>query len=220
MVRLSSHGEPRAARCSASIGSGDPPLGADVSAVPTDFGPGNAKPGCATIVGIWTDRGIEDARLSPDGPGEERPDLSSVPCSPPVEGWPRGRPRHTPAVEFGQLRSSAAVTACWRWPTDTQPVLVVAAHDPAAVEAQLRPQLGPRLCVVASRWTRVQLDEARRYALDHWQEWAIDTIGEPCDGSAQAHIQVRLFRVLPDAAAWADSLEPGLVVLDPALRPL
>jgi hypothetical protein len=193
--------------------------GADVSAVPTSFGPGNAVPGCATVVGIWTDRGIEEARLSPDGPAKECPDRRSVPCSPPAEGWPHGNPGQTPTVDLGPLRSSAAVTVCWRWPSDSQPVVVVAACDAAAVEARLRPQLGPRLCVVASRWTRAQLDEARGYASDHWTEWAIDRITEPCDEDAQARIEIDLLRVLPDAARWADSIESGLVVFDPALRP-
>ena len=193
--------------------------GADVSAVPPNFGPGNAIPGCATVVGIWTDHGIEEARLSPDGPAKECPDRRSVPCSPPAEGWPHGNPGQTPTVDLGLLRSSAAVSVCWRWARDTQPVLVVAASDAAAVEAHLPPQLGPRLCVVASRWTRAQLDEAREYASDHWTEWAIDRITEPCDDDAQARIEIHLFRMLPDAANWADSIESGLVVFDPALRP-
>jgi hypothetical protein len=33
-------------------------------------------------------------------------------------------------------------------------VLVVAAADRDAVEARIRPQLGERLCVVSSRWTK------------------------------------------------------------------
>lgn len=38
--------------------------------------------------------------------------------------------------------------------------LVVAVSDLAAVESRLRPQLGRRLCVVSSRWTKDQLDAA------------------------------------------------------------
>jgi len=45
-------------------------------------------------------------------------------------------------------------------PDPGQEVLVVAAADPAAAEAWLRPRLGKRLCVVASKWTTPELGES------------------------------------------------------------
>lgn len=60
-------------------------------------------------------------------------------------------------------------------------VLVVAAADPDAVEAQLRPQLGDLLCVVTSRWTKAELDAVRAHLHAHWEQWNLYGLG-PSNG--------------------------------------
>jgi catechol 2,3-dioxygenase-like lactoylglutathione lyase family enzyme len=42
--------------------------------------------------------------------------------------------------------------------------------DAAAVEARLQPQLGQRLCVVPSRWTKHDIDEVRGHLRRHWED--------------------------------------------------
>jgi hypothetical protein len=104
-------------------------------------------------------------------------------------------------------------------PRADQTVVVVAATDLDAVEAFLRPQLGTRLCVVRSRWTRPQLDAVRGYLGDRRDELAIDTISEHVDERAQPSIQVQFVRVTKDLADWATSLPVGTLELKPSLTP-
>jgi len=96
---------------------------------------------------------------------------------------------------------------------------VVAAADPAAVEARLRPQLGQRLCVVPSRWAKRDLDLARSHLRDHWDDWSIYSLGVEVSEEAQAQVTAKLARVLPPTAAWAATLPPGILSLDPWLVP-
>jgi hypothetical protein len=70
------------------------------------------------------------------------------------------RPKE-PGLRPRRLRETGAAVAVTVFrPSEDQAVLVVAAADPEAVEAQLRPQLGQLLCVVPStpghqRWFRL-----------------------------------------------------------------
>lgn len=98
-------------------------------------------------------------------------------------------------------------------------MLVVAATDIAAVEAQLRPQLPDRLCIVASRWTRWQLDAAHEHLRARWEQWGIYGTGPSCDEHAQATMTAKLVRVTDEIASWADGRPAGLVTLDPCLTP-
>ena len=105
-------------------------------------------------------------------------------------------------------------------PGPNQAVLVVAAVDIAAVEAQLRAQLGDRLCVVASRWTREQLDAVTRYLWERAQQWGVYETGHTCDEQAQTIVNVQLVRVTAEIASWADTQPAGLIVLKPWLAPI
>ena len=54
-------------------------------------------------------------------------------------------------------------------------VLVITTTDVQAVEYELRPILGERLCIVPSRWDRQQLLAVRQHLSAHWREWAVYT---------------------------------------------
>jgi hypothetical protein len=96
---------------------------------------------------------------------------------------------------------------------------VVAAADVAAVEAWLRPQLHDRLCMVPSRWTQAQLDQAQELLRDRHQRWGIYHFGPTCDEQAQATINATLMRVTEEIADWVASQPAGLVALEPCLTP-
>jgi len=100
-----------------------------------------------------------------------------------------------------------------------QAVLVVAAAAPEAVEARLRPQLGQRLCVVPSRWTKAQLDDVTSQLHQRLGQWNLSTLGRTSAVDGQALISAHLFRVLPEIAAWARPLPPGIVAFKPWLLP-
>jgi hypothetical protein len=103
-------------------------------------------------------------------------------------------------------------------PGQDQEVLVVAAADPDAVRARLRPQLGHRLCVVASRWTTAELGAVRGHLHARHRAWNLLRLGQSAGEDGQACIAASLTRVLPEIALWAESLPAGIVTLDPWLR--
>ncbi len=124
-----------------------------------------------------------------------------------------------PIAEPGGLERAATAITLFH-PGKSQAVLVVAAADPAAVEAQLRPQLGTSLCVVPSHWTKDQLDAVRDHLQQRWQRWNLLRLGPRHAEDGQPHIAASLVRVLSEIAAWAASLPSGIVALEPWLTPV
>jgi hypothetical protein len=194
-------------------------IGADaVLAAASDIDP--AWP--VTVSGVWLGDAIEVESLSQAAPLPDRADRwTTPPCPPPAGGWPRGERDEN--LDFDRLaveNSGAAVTVVTFRPGPYQAVLVVAAEDIDAVEKMLRPQLPDRLCVVASRWTRDQLDNVRAHLMQHWQDWTLESVGEDIDEDAQACVEVELLRVTGDLAQWAATLPDDLLLLVPSLVPL
>jgi hypothetical protein len=105
--------------------------------------------------------------------------------------------------------TGAAVAITLFRPGDNQAVLVVAAADPAAVEARLRPQLGKSLCVAPSCWTKNQLDDIRRHLREKSKQWNLYQLGPIHADDGQAHLAARLLRFLPEIAARAAALPPA-----------
>lgn len=104
-------------------------------------------------------------------------------------------------------------------PGPHQTMLLLAAADEVAVERHLRPQLGARLCVIPSRWTKAQLDHATSVLLEHMAEWLLITFGLAADEQGQRAIFTRLVRVLPGMAQWAADVPDGLLKMNPVLAP-
>lgn len=196
--------------------------GADFDAVTDRYERDGRIDGWATVGGEWLGPGIrvegQDAQARP---GRDIPRWTRPPCPPPPSGWPRGHARENLDFDSGDLvTTGAAVTFVLFRPSDDQTVLVVAAGDPAAVEAQLRPQLGDRLCVVASRWTKAQLDDAFGHLRARFKPWQIYKAGPQVDEDAQASIGANLVAVTGEIATWANDHPPGLVSLEPWLTPV
>jgi hypothetical protein len=185
--------------------------------------------GYAAITGIWSRdrlRAIRQ-RLPEDSP-YRGPRWDMPPCLPPAGGWPRldwahgtwGRGVGNLDFDLGDLEDSGAAVAVTTFrPSQDQAVLVVAAADRDAVEAQLRPQLGDLLCVITSRWTKTALNAVRAHLHERWEQWNLYGLGPATGEDGQTCITAQLTRVLPDIARWATSLPSGILTLQPWLCP-
>lgn len=198
--------------------------GADFAAVADPYELGRDVEGWATVTGVWTGTELRIERQSRRRPEVDRgPRWDTPPCPPPAGGWPHGmNGRYPDNLDFdpGDLEETgAAVTVVTFRPGADQAVLVVAAADPAAVEARLRPQLGQRLCVVPSRWTKPDLDLVHGHLRAHLDDWNISALSIDVSEDAQAQVTAKLARVLPQTAAWAATLRAGILRLNPCLVP-
>jgi hypothetical protein len=194
--------------------------GADFGELSDRFERDGAVEGFATLTGIWLATHLRvEAQALPEHQPHESPRWQMPPCPAPEGGWPHltwGHGDKNLDYELGDLdQTGAAVARTLFRPSEDQAVLVVAAMDPNAVEAQLRPQLGPLLCVVPSKWTRAELEAVRARLHAHHEEWNLYMWGYgPTTDEGQAQITARLTRMLVEVAAWADSLPAGILDLE------
>lgn len=197
--------------------------GADFGAVEHRHERDGAIEGYATIYGTWLGDRIHIGRQTTEQPQRPTRSWSDPPCTPPPGGWPHGmNGQYQDNLDFdlGDLeQTGAAVAVVVFRPSADQAVLVVAASDPAAVEARLRPQLPDRLCVVPSRWTRDQLQRAQSHLTAMAERWGIYQWGPQIDERAQATMTATLVRVTDEIAEWTGGQPDGLVSLDPCLVP-
>jgi hypothetical protein len=187
-----------------------------------------AVEGYAAVAGIWSDDQLRALRqTAPEGAPHRYPRLESPPCAPPAGGWPHldwgrvssGRGMGNLDFNLGDLEDTGAAVAVTTFrPSEDQAVLVVAAADRDAVEAQLRPQLGDLLCVVTSRWAKAELDALRAHLTAHWEEWNLYQLGPVNGEDGQTRMAAQLTRVMPDIAGWAAPLPRGILRLEPWLR--
>lgn len=192
--------------------------GADFDDLASRFDDHGAVDGFATLTGIWSAGQLHvEHQGPPRADDDRRPRWVTPPCPAPAGGWPR----HGDSLRFdlGDLADTgAAVEVTVFRPGRDQEVLVIAAADPDAVEARLRPQMGARLCVVASKWTTAELDAVRGHLHARRQAWNLVRLRQATGEDGQACIAAKLTRVLPETASWAAALPPGIVSLDPWLR--
>lgn len=201
--------------------------GADPGVVATDFGADGSIPGWATVTGIWRGDRIAVETQSPVPPASRRPTagpwLTRPPCPPPAGGWPvgvNGRKAENLTFDCGDLLATGAAVASAQFrPGPDQMVIVVAAADERAVERWLRPQLGPQLCVVKSRWTRGQLDAVTATLREKQEAWTANTFGESVGDDGQAYVTTTVLRVTADMADWVTALPDGLLRVSPLLVP-
>jgi len=203
---------------------GVPVTGADFAAVSDRYELGRDVEGWATVTGIWTGSELRIQRQSPRRPeADPGPRWDTPPCPVPPGGWPHGtngRDQDNLDFDLGDLeQTGAAVTVVTFRPGAGQAVLVIAATDPQAVEARLRPQLGQRLCVVSSRWTKPDLDRVHGHLRARWDDWKLHSLAVAVAEDAQARVTADLARVLPPTASWAATLPRGILRLNPWLLP-
>ena len=200
-----------------------PVEGADFEQVRARYERDGCIEGYATIGGYWLDDRIQITHQ--DIAIAERdgwpPQWSEPPCPAPPGGWPNvDSYSHNLAFDIGGLQDSgAAVSVVTFRPSEEQAVLVVAATDIGVVETHLRPQLGDALCVVSSRWTKQQLDEAQRHLTRMSDPWQLYAWGPRVDEQAQSTMHAALVRVTDEIADWVEMQPEGLVTPTPCLAP-
>jgi hypothetical protein len=198
-------------------------VGADFAALSNRFERNGDVEGWAFLTGVWSRQQlVVEKQAAPRADTARRHSRISPPCPPPDGGRPAVVRRGDIELRYdlGDLRETGAAVAVTLFhPAEGQAVLVVAASDVTAVEAQLRPQLGRSLCIVSSRWDKAQLDAVGDYLLRHHEQWNIYQWGPRNDHDGQAHVAARLVRVLPEIAAWAGTIPSGILLLDPWLMP-
>jgi len=181
--------------------------------------------GWASLTGIWS---TGQLRIEQQTAPEAAPRVTgnrwvTPPCPTPAGGWPQVTRRGDIELDYdlGDLESSGAAVAVTLFrPAENHAVLVIAAADPTAVEAWLRPQLGLSLCVVPSRWSKNQLEGVRSHLSEHFERWHLLQLGTPHDQDGQPHVAADLARVRPDIAACTATLPAGIVELKPWMTPV
>ena len=192
-------------------------VGADFGAELTGrFERDGAVEGSAALTGTWAADRLQVERQDLYVPQHrEIPNWTVPPCPPPEGGWPHQTWVHG---DLGDLRETGAAVAVTTFrPSEDQAVLVVAAADPEAVEAYLRPRLGQLLCVIPSKWTKAELDAVGAHLLAHHDDWNLYSWGDTSTEDGQALITASLTRILPEIATWAPSLPAGILGLEPWL---
>jgi len=150
------------------------------------------------------------------------------PCLAPPGGWPAGARDENldlqPVLAYGAAHPGTVLMPAQLRPSRTQVLAyVLTLGDPVPVMAALRPAYGARLCVVRSRWDDAQLTRAAQaLTLDTatartGEEYAVGRGGFAPD--AQLQVEVSLTRVTVRIARVAAGQPPGLVRLQPWLRP-
>jgi hypothetical protein len=111
----------------------------------------------------------------------------------------------------GVIEGTAIVTGTW-----TGNALRVDHQAPAArPDEATRTSQGWALRTPGSQWTRREVEEVRNYLREHWADWSISSMGIIGD-----HVEASLTRVLPDLAAWMETLPAGILALEPWLTPV
>jgi len=193
-------------------------IGADLDAVPTEFGD-HVIPDYVTVTGMWLGDAIQVRSQSPTLPSPSAvPDWTEPPCPAPPGGWPRGETDANLEFDWDSLDDIAVSVVIFR-PSGNQAVLVVAATDVDVATAVLNRQLPNRFCVVPSRWTQQELDAVQAHLDTHHDHWHLNSWGPAADSNGQTYIQADLIRVTAEIAAWTASLPDGLLKLVPALMP-
>ena len=177
--------------------------------------------GWATLTGTW--RGHE-LHVRHQAPPVEPPNPTdrwhTPPCAPPPQGWPEldsiGNPaeRPPPSDQWPTL----TITTVTLFRVDaTHGVYVVAAEDPdRATQA-----VGDRMCVVRSRYSRHQLDQAGSRLHEEMRSggWQLTSHGETSTADGQPQLVVGLPWVVPELVEWAATLPDEILDVDVWLTP-
>lgn len=174
------------------------------------------------VEGEWQVEAVQVRRLLglPPTPAPDlAPLLTRPPCPPPPGGWPTGDgPLPGPPEDL--LASGAVSSLAVFRPAGTQPVVVVAAMDPAAVVAALTARYGDRLCLVRSHYSAEQIRATRRVLDDAAAVWGVYEAATSVGADGQPVVRAAVVRVLPELAAWVAAQPNGLVDVTPWLNRL
>jgi hypothetical protein len=186
--------------------------------------------GWGIFQGVWTPGHLQVTRQLPWRPPTLGSAPTTPPCPRPAGGWPRstvsspGTANLSVYGKYTKAHPGVVVAFGSFQPSPTQYVWVVAATDPAEVDAALRPAYGDRLCVIRSRWTTTQVDAAVA-AVQSYENAHSTTDATPVYLSAgqspAGQPLVTLTTAVHDAAAEAvrQHQPAGLVIIDAWIQP-
>ncbi|GIH16111.1 hypothetical protein [Rugosimonospora africana] len=200
---------------------GVPVLGVDLANLDDRRATSGGVEGWVTLTGTWRRDRLLVERQEPGGGRTDRsaPQWRRPPCPPPQGGWPKGETNDNIRVATDVLATLTITSLAVFRPSAHQAVLVVATDEPEHAEAVLRPICGDRLCIVRSRWTKEQLNDASERLRAEMRAWMIYGSGQSVSQDGQAVLTVKLTHVLPSFAQWADTLAEGLLSVTPWLVP-
>jgi hypothetical protein len=108
----------------------------------------------------------------------------------------------------GDVEGTAVLTGTWTGSKLRVEHQVPAAQPGEATRVfQDRPPRTPQ-------WTRREAEEVRNHLREHWADWNVYLMCITGD-----HVAASLIRVLPDMAAWLETLPAGILALEPWLTP-
>jgi hypothetical protein len=191
---------------------------------------GGVLEGWATLTGTVRGRELHVHEQAPPAAWRPPKSWTTPPCPPPPTGWPTGPVYHgmtsanlpQPAPGPDEQAELTITQLTIFHPQETQPVLVAAAEDPERAERALRPTFGDALCVIASRYTRQEIDETlhRLRTEMSTHRWPMTSNGRSADRDGQATVFARFAWIEPEVAEWAATVPDGLLDLDIWLTPV
>ena len=194
--------------------------GVDLDALADRRAKGGAVEGWAWLAGVWRSEmlvvDIQEPALPTARPTKE---LREPPCTGPAAGWPRGADGENLDLAGFQHDDEALVAISLFRPSARQVVLVVATTDPEGMERELRPRFDQRVCVVASTWTKAQVDEVTAALRINMRAWRLYQTGLAVREDGQAEVNADAVLVTEQFASWAEHVPDGLLQVDPWLAP-
>jgi hypothetical protein len=205
-------------------GLGVPVRGVDLDGLDRRLLKEGALEGWAQLTGHWrSGELVVHEQNAPRWPTRPETKWDSPPCDVPAGGWPHG-PREENLEQSGELADDPAVVAVMMArPSPTQVVLVVLSTEPDRIRKRVEARCPSRSCVVASRWTRAEVDAvqsqlgARRGAQPG--SWQIYQTGQTAGEDFQIRFDVEAVQVVPEFVEWASTVPDGLVQTHPWLAP-
>jgi len=202
-------------------GLGVPVHGVDVSQLQGRFDKGDAVEGRAQLQGVWNGAALLVTGQAPPQQAEHRGQpWADPPCPTPQGGWPRGSAEENLDLPDELTADPAVVGVLMVRPSLTQVVLAVVTTDPESIHNRWSPLFPGRLCVVASRWTREQVESVREDAQSRMHDWQSYRAGSGFTDDCQPVVTVKVVHVLPALVAWAATVPDDLVEVEPWLAPV
>jgi hypothetical protein len=205
-------------------GLGIPVRGTDLGRLDRRRLKDGALEGWAQLIGHWTGGELVVAEQdSPSWPEQPGPRWHAPPCEPPEGGWPHVRRDENIEPPPDLEGDPAVVGVMMARPSPTQVVLVLVSTEPDWTREQLGARYPYRSCVVASRWTRAQIDGARSHLETRMGagpgSWQIYQTGQSHGEDCQIRFEVEAVQVVSEFAQWASTVPDGLLQVRVWLAP-
>ncbi|NQX16831.1 hypothetical protein [Rathayibacter sp. VKM Ac-2857] len=126
----------------------------------------------------------------------------------------RSAAREAEMLESGEIDSRRYLRAedgRWR--------VIVSAADPESVRPRLEPVHGSALTLVASPWSRADLDRAREELVERTIAWQVAALLDGTDENGLSVIRASVRSVTPEISAWLRGFARGMIELHPFLHP-